>query len=42
MGAKKYGMCARKYCPFGHQTEELWNDIIPSYEVTWFHLTAPY
>ena len=41
MGARKYGMCARKYCPFGHQTDKLRNDVISSYEVAGFHITAP-
>ena len=42
MGARKYGMCARKYCPLGHQTDELQNDVISSYEVAGFHITAPF
>ena len=41
MGARKYGRCARKYCPFGHQTDELQNDVISSYKVAGFHITAP-
>ena len=35
-------MCARKYCPFGHQTDELLNDVISSYAVAGFHITAPF
>jgi hypothetical protein len=41
MCARKYDMCARKYRPFGHKTEELRNDVISSSEVAGFHITAP-
>jgi len=41
MCARKYGICARKYCLLGHQTDELWNDVISSYAVAGFHITIP-
>jgi hypothetical protein len=41
MCARKYGMRARKYGPLGHQTDNIRNDIILSYEVAGLHITAP-
>ena len=41
MCARKYGMCARKYGPLGHQTDDIRNDVISSYEVAGLHITAP-
>jgi hypothetical protein len=42
MCARKYGMCARKYGPLAHQTDEIQNDIISSYEVSGLHITFPF
>jgi hypothetical protein len=42
MCARKYGMCVRKYCPLGHKTADLRNDVISSYKVTGFHITTPF
>ena len=39
---RKYGMCARKYGPLGHQTDKIQNDVILSYEVSGLHITSPY
>ena len=38
----KYGMCARKYGPLGHQTDEKRNDIISLHEVSGLHIIDPY
>ena len=41
MCARKNGMCARKYGPLGHQTDEIQNDDISSYKVSGLHITSP-